>query len=60
LLRENSERRHLVVAHVAAPRRKIDMYPYLPAESLTSIIQIGFAICSLLAAMFSFLMTRSA
>ena len=36
------------------------MYPFLPAESLTSVIQIGFALVSLLVAMFSFLMARSA
>ncbi len=36
------------------------MYPFLPAESLTSFIQIGLTLVSLLVAMFSFLMTRSA
>ena len=36
------------------------MFPYLPAESLTSVIQIGMGVISLLVAMFSFLVMRSA
>ncbi len=36
------------------------MYPLIPAESLTCTVQIGLAFASLLAAMLSFLMTRSA
>jgi hypothetical protein len=36
------------------------MYPFLPAESLTSVVQIGLALISLLVAMFSFLTMRSA
>ncbi len=46
---------------LAVPRsRNVNMYPYLPAESLTSVIQIGMGVISLLVAMFSFLVMRSA
>jgi hypothetical protein len=36
------------------------MYPFIPAESLTTVAQMGLAFISLLAAMISFLMTRNA